>query len=202
VSGGSYPARARLGEDFFARPVETVARELLGKTLVHRDPAGRIALRLVEVEAYLGEGEDAASHAHRGPTARNRHMFETPGRLYVYLSYGVHHLLNVVCEPAGRGAAVLLRGAEPLEGQAILSRRRGQAGTAIANGPGKLGQAIAAVLGWDGRTLLRGETGLWPGLAPRQIQSSPRIGIRRATEKRLRFFDPDSRCVSRARPAL
>ena len=184
------------------RPVQSVAPELLGKILVHRDSGGLVAVRLVEVEAYRGEGEDEASHAHWGQTARNRQMFETPGRLYVYLSYGVHHLLNVVCEPAGRGAAVLLRAAEVLEGEDLLAARRGRTGIGIANGPGKLGQALAADLGWDGRTLLRGETGIWPGPAPPEIQSSPRIGISRATEAPLRFFDPASRCVSRARGAL
>jgi DNA-3-methyladenine glycosylase len=202
VSREPYPARSRLGEDFYLRPVETVARDLLGRILVHRGPEGRIALRLVEVEAYLGQGRDPASHAHRGPTPRNRQMFETPGRLYVYLSYGVHHCVNVVCEPAGQGAAVLLRGAEVLEGEAVLAARRGRSGTGIANGPGKLGQALAAGPGWDGRTLLRGELGLWPGSPPREIASSSRIGISRAKELRLRFFDPSSACVSRARPAL
>ena len=197
-----FPAQARLRREFFAQPVEVVARELLGKTLVHRDHAGLIALRLVEVEAYLGEGEDEASHAHRGRTIRNGNMFETPGRLYVYLSYGMHHCLNVVCEPAGHAAAVLLRGAEVLEGVSILANRRRRTGTGIANGPGKLGQALAADLSWDGRSLLRGETGVWPGRPPPEIRRSPRIGIRRGTQARLRFFDADSPCVSPVRPAL
>jgi DNA-3-methyladenine glycosylase len=202
VSGQPYPARSRLGEDFYLRSAEVVAPDLLGRVLVHRSPEGLIALRLVEVEAYLGEGRDEASHAHRGPTPRNRQMFETPGRLYVYLSYGVHHCLNVVCEPAGRGAAVLLRGAEVLSGESILSGRRGQPGAGIANGPGKIGQALAADLSWDGRTLLRGDLGLWPGSPPPQIRRSSRIGISRGLEAQLRFLDPLSACVSRSRPAL
>ena len=200
--GRPYPARSRLGEDFYARPVEVVAPDLVGRVLVHRACEGLIALRLVEVEAYLGEGLDEASHAHRGRTPRNRQMFETPGRLYVYLSYGVHHLLNVVCEPAGQGAAVLLRGAEVLDGVSILAGRRGLTGVGVANGPGKLGQALAADLGWDGRTLLSGELGLWPGSPPHEIRRSSRIGISRGTRARLRFFDPGSSCVSRSRPAL
>ena len=202
MNGGRYPARTRLRQEFFADPVEIVAPGLLGKTLVHRDHQGLIALRLVEVEAYLGQGEDEASHAHRGRTPRNGNMFETPGRLYVYLSYGVHHCLNVVCEPAGRAAAVLLRGAEVLEGESLLARRRGQTGIGIANGPGKLGQALAADLSWDGRSLLRGETGFWPGPPPSEISRSPRIGISRGARARLRFFDADSPCVSPVRPAL
>lgn len=200
--GEAYTAADRLPVEFYARPPQIVAPELLGKVLVHHDPAGRIALRLVEVEAYLGEGEDPASHAHRGPTRRNRHMFATPGRLYVYLSYGVHHCLNVVCHEAGLGAAVLLRGAEVLEGEDLLANRRGRSGVDIANGPGKLGQALGADLEWDGRSLLRGKTGLWPGPTPRRIQSGPRVGISRARHRRLRFFDPSSACVSRVRAAL
>lgn len=197
-----YPDSERLGKPFYAREAPVVARDLLGKILVHRGPGGRVALRLVEVEAYLGEGEDPASHAHGGRTWRNRTMFATPGRLYVYLSYGVHHCLNVVCATEGAAAAVLLRGAEVLEGEELLAARRGRTGVEIANGPGKLGQALGADLQWDGRTLLRGGTGLWPGAAPRSIRTSPRIGIGRARERRLRFFDPSSPCVSRGRPGL
>jgi DNA-3-methyladenine glycosylase len=202
VNGRPYPAESRLGEDFYARPVEVVAPDLLGAVLVQRTLEGVIALRLVEVEAYRGEGTDEASHAHRGITSRNRQMFATPGRLYVYLSYGVHYLINVVCEPAGQGAAVLLRGAEVLDGESILAARRGRSGIGIANGPGKLGQALAADLDWDGRTLLSGELGLWPGTPPHEIRRSSRIGISRGTEAQLRYFDPASSCVSRAGPAL
>ena len=202
MSRSPYPARSRLGESFYARPVEEVARDLLGCILVHRSADALVALRLVEVEAYRGEGLDPASHAHRGPTFRNRHMFETPGRLYVYLSYGVHHCLNVVCEPAGHGAAVLLRGAEVVEGEAVLAARRGRSGIGIANGPGKIGQALAAGPDWDGRTLLRGELGIWPGFPPSEIRSTSRVGISKGIEAQLRFFDASSPCVSRARPAL
>ena len=202
TSRNPYPAAERLGRAFYARSPRLVAPDLLGKILVHRSPAGLVALRLVEVEAYLGEGEDPASHAHRGRTRRNRQMFETPGRLYVYLSYGVHHCLNVVCDEAGAAGAVLLRGAEALVGGELLSERRGRSGVQIANGPGKLGQALGADLGWDGCSLLRGEIGLWPGPAPRRIRRSPRVGISRARERRLRFFDPASACVSRSGTAL
>ena len=202
MSGGCYGPSTRLRRGFFARCVEIVAPDLLGRILVHRDRAGLVALRIVEVEAYRGQGEDEASHAHRGRTPRNGNMFETPGRLYVYLSYGMHHCLNVVCEPAGRAAAILLRGAEVLAGGSLLADRRGQTGIGIANGPGKLGQALAVDLSWDGRSLLVGETGFWPGSPPDQIRRSARIGIRRGTQSRLRFFDADSLCVSPARPAL
>ena len=95
---------------FFARPSPQVARDLLGLCLVHRLADGALLIgRIVEVEAYLGDGSDPASHAHRGPTPRNRSMFGPPGRLYAYRSYGLHTCVNVVCEPHGRGSAVLLR---------------------------------------------------------------------------------------------
>lgn len=202
MSRGRFPSRERLGASFFARPVELVAPGLLGTILVHRGGEGLLALRIVEVEAYRGEGQDEASHAHRGRTPRNRHMFETPGRLYVYLCYGVHHCLNVVCEPGGQAAAVLLRGAEVLEGGPVMAGRRGRGGISLANGPGKLAQALGADLDWDGRTLLRGATGLWPGPPPRRIRRTTRIGISKGVAHRLRYLDADSSCVSPARPAL
>jgi len=162
----------------------------------------RVRLRTVEVEAYLGQGEDPASHAHRGPTPRNRNMFATPGHLYVYVSYGLHHCLNVVCEARGTAGAVLLRAAEPIEGIDVLLWRRGRSGYELTNGPGKLGQALGADLSWDGLDLVRDpRLGLWPGSAPAEIAESGRIGIRHAAERPLRFFDPESRWVSRARPS-
>jgi DNA-3-methyladenine glycosylase len=151
----------------------------------------------VEVEAYLGEGQDEASHAHRGPTPRNEQMFATPGHLHVYVSYGLHHCLNVVCEDPGTAGAVLLRAAEPLEGESQMRRRRGRSGLDLSNGPGKLGQCLDADLGWNGRDLVEGELGLWPGTAPREIGVSSRIGISRDVERPLRFFDTDSPYVSR-----
>ena len=197
-----WPARRRLGRRFFARPTLEVAADLLGCHLVVDGPDGRIALRLVEVEAYLGVGQDPASHAHRGPTPRNRNMFETSGRLYVYVSYGLHHCLNVVCEARGRAGAVLLRAAEPVEGLEAIRRRRGRSGHELTNGPGKLGQALGADLSWDGRDLVRDPgIGLWPGPRPPRIAESGRIGISRATDRPFRLYDPRSPWVSRARPS-
>ena len=104
----------RLARAFFARPCLEVAPEILGLLLIHELPGGaRLVGRIVEVEAYLGEGSDAASHAHRGPTPRSRIMFGEPGHFYVYRSMGLHFCANVVCEPEGHAAAVLLRAAEP-----------------------------------------------------------------------------------------
>lgn len=104
-----------LARDFYARDTATVACQLLGKHLVHRSAQRERIGRIVEVEAYLGS-HDLASHSSRGVTPRNRVMFGPPGHAYVYLVYGIHHCLNVVTEPEGQGAAVLLRALEPLHG--------------------------------------------------------------------------------------
>jgi len=195
-------AARRRGRRWFQRPVVEVAHDLVGAELRGRVDGTRVRLRLVEVEAYLGVGEDPASHAHRGVTPRNRNMFETPGHLYVYVSYGLHHCLNVVCEPPGAAGAILLRAAEPLAGHDALVARRGRSGVELTNGPGKLGQALGADLSWDGLDLVNDpRLGLWPGAPPAEIAASGRIGIRLAAERPLRFFDPHSVWVSKARPA-
>jgi DNA-3-methyladenine glycosylase len=191
---------ARLTRAFFARSPLEVAPELLGCWLVHE--AGRGAPlrgRIVEVEAYLGDGSDPASHAHRGPTARNRSMFGEPGLLYVYRSMGLHACANVVCEPPGRGAAVLLRAVEPVEGVERMARRRGgRGGVELANGPGKLAQAFAIALGHDGRSLLRGALRIEPRSGPAgQILAGPRVGISRARDLPYRFFLAGHPCVGR-----
>lgn len=196
--GGSWPARDRLGRSFFRPLAPELAPRLLGCVLVVQHPAdGPLALRLVEVEAYAGEGEDPASHAHRGPTPRNRQMFATCGTLYLYVSYGIHHCLNVVCGPPGQASAVLLRAAEPVEGQAAMARRRGRSGRELASGPGKLGQAVGADPGWNGSDLVTGPVGLWPGPPPTRVVATPRVGIRRATRRRWRFVDAPSPHASR-----
>lgn len=203
MDGSQWPRRERLGRRFFDRPTLEVARDLVGRDLVHRSPGGLVALRIVEVEAYLGEGLDPASHAHRGRTPRNANMFETPGSLYVYVSYGLHHCLNVVCEARGTAGAVLLRAAEPITGASILQQRRGgRSGRELTNGPGKLGQALAADLSWDGRDLaVDPELGLWPGEVPASLVSTGRVGISQATGWPFRFHDPHSAWVSRGRSA-
>jgi DNA-3-methyladenine glycosylase len=193
-----------LAQDFYARDARIVAAELIGCRLVHRLPDGtRLVLRLVEVEAYLGDRTDPASHAHGGPTARNRTMFGPPGRLYAYRSYGLHTCVNVVCRPAGEAAAVLLRAGEPLEGEARMRALRDLASDAgarlIAAGPGRLAQALGLTLAHDGATLLRGPLTLLPPSpdAPaRELVAGPRVGITKAAELPYRYRDAASACVS------
>jgi DNA-3-methyladenine glycosylase len=198
----------RFSQRFFARPCLEVAPELVGAYLVRHLPGGaRLAGRLVEVEAYLGDGTDPASHAHRGITPRNRAMFGPPGRLYVYRSYGVHTCANVVCEAPGRGAAVLLRALEPLEGEAHMRAHRGLGPDAplreVACGPGRLCQALAIGLHEYGRSLLHGPLELRrpaAGDPAPAVDRSPRVGIRLGAELAYRFSARGSPCVSRARP--
>jgi DNA-3-methyladenine glycosylase len=192
----------RLTRGFFARPCLEVAPDLIGLLLVHELADGaRLVGRIVEVEAYLGDGSDASSHAHRGPTARNRVMFGPPGHIYVYRSMGIHLCANVVCEPAGRAAAVLMRAAEPLAGEARMrALRGGRGGRELASGPGKLAQAFAIELAHDGSDLLRGALRIEreAGAAPLALCAGPRIGITRAAGLPYRFFARDSPHVTRS----
>lgn len=192
-------------EAFFARPTLRVAPELIGAYLVRRlDDGTRVAGRIVEVEAYLGDGSDPGSHSHSGPTPRNRAMFGPPGRLYVYRSYGIHTLANVVCEPEGSGAAVLLRALEPLDGVERMRAHRGLPSSApdreIANGPGKLAQALGITLDDYGSSLLRGGTALRrraPGEGRPAIARSRRIGLSRGADLPYRFYVRSNSFVGR-----
>ncbi|MEK7329254.1 MAG: DNA-3-methyladenine glycosylase [Candidatus Eisenbacteria bacterium] len=191
---------------FYARPPVAVARALLGRLLVRdspRGPRGRLIGRIVEVEAY-GGARDPASHAFRGETARNRTMFGPPGHAYIYLSYGVHHCLNVVTGSAGRAAAVLIRALEPIAGLDAMARRRGvRDPKRLTRGPGCVARALGLTRTHDGLDLTRGP--LWltdhaPRRQGRRIARSARIGISRAEARRWRFFLAGHPCVS-GRPA-
>lgn len=181
-------------------PVDVVAPALLGSWVVTDRPAGRVALRLTEVEAYSGAGEDPASHAHRGPTPRAEIMFGPPGRLYVYFSYGVHWCANVVVGPAGRGSAVLLRAGEVVVGEDVARSRRPAARTArdLARGPARLTQALA--IGPDDRAaeLLSPTSAvrLHRGPAPASVSAGPRVGISQATDLPWRFWETGAPSVS------
>ncbi len=190
-----------LTRQFFARPCLEVAPALLGCRLVHRIDGRRLAGRIVEVEAYLGDGHDPGSHSNRGPTPRNRAMFGPPGRFYVYRSMGLHVCTNVVCEPRDHGAAVLLRAVEPLDGEAGMRQARGgRDGFELTNGPGKLSQAFAITLEHYGRSALRGALRIEADRAAPQprILTSSRIGVSRGAELRYRFFVDRNPYVTRS----
>ena len=182
-----------------ALPADTIAlaRFLIGKTLVHDTPAGRSSGRIVETEAYVVG--DAAGHAFRGETRRNRSLFLRRGHAYVYFIYGVFYLLNVSSEQAGIGAGVLLRALEPLEGIDLMRERRGvERVHDLARGPGRLTVAMGVGLHDDGVDLC-GKGALWLGSEARAtgaIGVSVRIGITREAERPLRFFERGSRFVS------
>lgn len=185
----------RLGAEFFDRPVVEVARDLIGCTLVHGPTSGTI----VETEAY--HQSEAACHAYRGPTPRARTLFDSPGTTYVYLSYGVHSLFNVVAEREGTGAAVLLRALAPLDGVQTMRRRRGRNGLGeLCSGPGKLTQALAIGLKHNGIGIATGPISILarPGaLQGLRVAESRRIGISLATELPWRFTAAESPFLSK-----
>jgi DNA-3-methyladenine glycosylase len=161
--------------------------DLLGCVLTHRSPVGVASGVIVETEAY--RPEDPACHAYNGPTMRNRTMFGEPGLAYVYLSYGIHQLLNAVCEGKGVGSAVLIRALRPLEGRALMAeRRRGRFG--LCNGPGRLTQALGVDLTQDGHDLTGGDLTISRGERPgaEKIVATTRVGITRGTELPWRYL--------------
>ncbi|HET9951089.1 MAG TPA: DNA-3-methyladenine glycosylase [Candidatus Eisenbacteria bacterium] len=172
-----------LPRSFYARPTLTVARELLGCVVARRLPDGEVLRgRIVETEAYVGE-EDKACHARAGRTPRTEVLYGPPGIAYVYLTYGMHHLLNAVTEREGFPAAVLVRAAEPLEGIPRMARARGtDRPHLLTSGPAKLCQALGLDLRQN-RSDLRGKD-LWfeegAGVADRAVGTSPRIGCESA----------------------
>jgi DNA-3-methyladenine glycosylase len=184
----------RLDRAFFDRPTLDVARDLIGKVLVHRGRAGLTSGAIVEVEAYVGE-DDPACHAASGPTARNAPLYGPPGFAYVYLNYGIHRLFNVVTEAEGRPAAVLVRALVPLEGIALMRRRRapdrrpgdGIPDHELCRGPGSLTRAMGITLA-DNRANLCGRRLF---VEDRRIEYSglawgPRIGIRVGADRKWR----------------
>jgi DNA-3-methyladenine glycosylase len=181
-------------------PVDEVAPTLLGCWVVTDRPGGRVAVRLTEVEAYSGEGQDPASHAHRGPTPRAEIMFGPPGRLYVYFSYGVHWCANVVVGPQGHGSAVLLRAGEVVVGEELARSRRPAARAArdLARGPARLTQALG--IGPDDRgadLLAQGsDVRLHRGAAPAAVTAGPRVGISQAMDLSWRFSEVGAPSVS------
>lgn len=185
-----------LTRGFYARPTAEVARDLLGKILVHGKAAGRI----VETEAYLGVN-DAAAHAYRGVTERTRVLFGPPGHAYVYFVYGMYECLNLVAERDGRAGCVLIRAVEPLAGIALMKERRPAARSLedLASGPGKLTAALSVTRRLYGADVTRGRLTVreLPGEPPVEILTTPRIGIRECVDWPLRFVIAGSRYASR-----
>jgi DNA-3-methyladenine glycosylase len=181
---------------FFERPAVDVARGLLGRVLLHRETAGMI----VETEAYLGL-DDLAAHASRGKTERTKVLFGPAGRAYVYFSYGMHECLNVVADREGTPGCVLIRALEPLSGLEEMYRRRQWHGTTtgLANGPGKLTQALAITREQYGQRLDRGDLTIRKRRdIPRfEIRVTSRIGITKCADWPLRFIWAGHPCLSR-----
>ena len=185
-----------LDESFYARSAIEVARDCLGKLLVHGQTAGKI----VEVEAYLGLG-DLAAHASRGITDRTRVLFGPPGHAYVYFIYGRYECLNFVAEPEGQAGCVLIRALEPLTGIPIMRQRRPAARKLeeLAGGPGRLTMAMGITRILNGSSLITG---------PLQVRKlhvesavditvTARIGITHCADWPLRFFIAGNRFISR-----
>ncbi len=202
---------------FYERPTLDVARDLIGKVLVHETRAGVASGVIVEVEAYIGEG-DPACHAAPGPTRRNAPLYGPPGIAYVYLNYGIHYLVNAVTEAEGWPAAVLIRALEPKRGVPLMRRRRsalrprpGQAPTRpsalkqydLCRGPGNLTKALGIDLTHNLLDLTAGPLRIEDHKNPaRTVAWSPRIGISVGVEPEWRVIATDSPAVSGPRRRL
>ncbi|MBN2002489.1 MAG: DNA-3-methyladenine glycosylase [Anaerolineae bacterium] len=194
----------RLSRDFFARDTLAVARALLGQRLVRLLDGRRLSGRIVEVEAYIGEN-DQASHAHPGPTRRNAPMYGPPGHAYIYLIYGMHHCFNVVTEREGFPAAVLVRALEPLEGIEIMRELRGgRPDLPLTSGPARLCQALDIDRRFDGADLCAPDAILFleqdVAIPDDAVVAGPRVGVR-GDEAALtipwRLYVQDSHHISR-----
>ncbi len=185
---------------FYDRPVLDVAADLVGCTLHHGDTGGIV----VETEAY--HHSEPACHAYVGLTERTSVLFGPPGTAYVYRSYGIHALLNAVCEPVGVGAAVLIRALAPTDGLEVMRMRRGPVpDEQLGNGPGKLTQALGIELEHNLERLDTGRVRFLaraPGEPVPAYVAGPRIGITKAAELPWRFSVAGNRHVSRPRPKL
>jgi DNA-3-methyladenine glycosylase len=183
---------------FYDRPVVEVAQDLVGCVVEHAGTAGVI----VETEAY--HHSEPACHAYVGLTARTSVLYGEPGMAYVYRSYGIHALLNAVCEAPGTGAAVLIRALEPVEGLDLMRDRRGVDGAEdLCSGPGKLTQALDIELELNNSSLVEGPILVHPredGWSDPALIAGPRVGITKAADLPWRFCAAGSRHVSRPWP--
>jgi DNA-3-methyladenine glycosylase len=188
-----------LPRDFFARPTVQVARDLLGKIILHSIDGQTLAARIVENEAYLGQG-DLAAHSARGLTPRTKVIFGPPGHAYVFLAYGVYECLNLIAEPEGQAGCVLIRALEPLAGLAEMRRRRPKARRErdLASGPGKLTLAMGITRRHNGLDVTRGSLRVraLKREEPIEIVTAARIGISQSADLPLRFYIKDNKYVS------
>ncbi|MCS7178447.1 MAG: DNA-3-methyladenine glycosylase [Anaerolineae bacterium] len=194
----------RFFRDFFARNTLYVARDLLGQVLVRWLDGERLSGRIVEVEAYIGE-DDLASHARFGRTGRNEAMYGPPGHAYVYQIYGLHHCLNIVTEPEGFPAAVLIRALEPLEGLERMRERRGVVDPLLlTSGPARLCQAMGIDRRLDKADMCAPDAVLFVEadmpIPDEQVATGPRVGVQGDQQARTvpwRFYIRDHPYVSR-----
>lgn len=178
--------------EFFSRDPRKVAKDLLGCKIIKDG----VKAEIVETEAYLGT-EDPASHARSGETDRNRPMFEEPGKAYVYVSYGIHNMLNIVAHEEDGVGAVLIRAARPVEGLAEMKDRRGiEDGKKLCDGPGKLTEALGIDKIDNREDLLEGSFRVEKGQVSGEIVEDPRIGISQGLDLEYRFFVADCGFVS------
>jgi DNA-3-methyladenine glycosylase len=184
-----------LPRSFYHDSPETVARKLVGKLIVRRLGKKRLVVRITEIEAYLGF-EDPASHSFIGKTARNAVLFGPPGFAYIYFIYGMHYCLNFSCSPDGNPGGVLIRALDPIEGLKTMARLRGYATipkpSLLTSGPGRLCQALDITrANTNGLDVTRSDSPLQvvdDGFRPPSILTTPRIGIRKAADRPLRFL--------------
>lgn len=178
-------------------PAEAAARRLLGCELVRNLNGKEIRVKIVETEAY--DQEDAASHTFRGQTKRNEAMYKSPGHMYVYFTYGMHHCCNVVCGKEGFGSGVLIRAVEPIQGIDVIEKRRGLNGVNTTNGPGKICAALAIDKSLSGHDLSEPPVQLIrkPALKDEEITTTKRIGIKKAVHELRRFYITDNKYISK-----
>lgn len=194
-----------LPRSFYDRSTLTVAEELLGKVLVHRTTSGVASGMIVEVEAYIGE-DDPACHAAPGPTRRNEPLYGRPGVAYVYLNYGIHYLVNAVTEAEGHPAAVLIRALEPIDGVALMTKRRAPDRGPVpvedlCRGPGNLTRALGITLAENRLDLTASQLCIEDrGRRPESVAWGPRIGIRVGVERPWRCWIRGNTSVSGTRP--
>lgn len=191
------PKPGALNREFYRRDPETVAKELLGKFLIHETEGGTIITRIVETEAYLGQS-DPACHASVGLTKRTKLFFGLPGIAYIFINYGINNCLNAITSPIGKAGCVLIRAVEPIKGIDLMKINRGNniSNKNLTNGPGKLTKAMGINMSLNGADLISGNLYIKNSKDKFKIQKTTRIGISKAIDKQLRFYIKNNNFVS------